>query len=84
MTAEAALTVTVSAGTAVPTEALTKIDTAVHSAVLRSLAVVDLGPGFRVADLDPTGEKSPSKGEALAPSGPAGDVHYGIFIQVNF
>jgi hypothetical protein len=79
------LTVSISAGSAIPPEARSNIDAAVHSAVLRSLASIDLGPGFRVADLDPAGGDAGDTGHGNALVAPnTSDVHYGIFIQVNF
>jgi hypothetical protein len=80
--AESAITVRVQGDTGIPVQLLQQVNAAVHRAVLSELAVADLGPGFRVSDLDPAGGAVGTT--AVPETDPLGDVHYGIFIQINF
>lgn len=81
--AESTITVRVQGDSSITASLLQQVNTAVHRAVLSELAVADLGPGFRVSDLDPANGPA-STGSISAATAPLGDVHYGIFIQINF
>jgi len=70
------LNATVSAGSSVPRELTERIGKAVSQAVLTELAVLDLGPGVRMASLAAAEPRDEAR---------IGDnVNYGIFVQINF